>query len=44
MEEIYQDRARAKKKGEEASKFLNKFSWSNQIDHLLSEIDALYGE
>ena len=44
MEEIYQDRAKAKKKGEEASKFLNKFSWSNQIDHLLSEIDALYGE
>lgn len=44
MEEIYQDRAGAKKKGEEASKFLNKFSWSNQIDHLLSEIDALYGE
>ena len=43
MEEIYQDRAGARLRGVEAANFMSKFSWSNQIDHLLSEIDALYG-
>ena len=44
MEEIYQDRIGARQRGIEAANFLSKFSWSNQIDHLLSEIDALYGD
>lgn len=44
MEDIYQNRGEAATKGAEAAKFLCKFSWSNQIDRLLYEIDALYGE
>lgn len=44
MEEIYQNRGEAVKKGAEAANFLTKFSWSKQIDRLLYEIDALYGE
>jgi glycosyltransferase involved in cell wall biosynthesis len=44
MEEIYQDRTGARRRGVKATNFISKFSWSNQIDHLLSEIDALYGE
>ena len=43
MEEIYQDRASARLRGVEAANFMSNLSWSNQIDHLLSEIDALYG-
>jgi glycosyltransferase involved in cell wall biosynthesis len=43
MEEIYQDRVGAHLRGVEAANFMSKFSWSSQIDHLLSEIDALYG-
>ena len=42
MEEIYKDRAEARRRGMKAAKFLSKFSWSNQIDSLLYEIDALY--
>jgi glycosyltransferase involved in cell wall biosynthesis len=43
MEEIYQDRTEARHRGAEATSFMSRFTWSNQIDHLLSEIDALYG-
>ena len=42
MEEIYQDRNEAKRRGGKAAYFLANFSWSNQIDRLLSQIDALY--
>jgi glycosyltransferase involved in cell wall biosynthesis len=42
MEEIYQDQTEAHLRGAEAANFLSNFTWSNQIDHLLSEIDALY--
>jgi len=42
MEEIYSNRQEALRRGEEASLFLKSFSWTNQVDRLLSEIDALY--
>jgi glycosyltransferase involved in cell wall biosynthesis len=42
MEEIYQDRVEAARRGAKAAEFLANFSWSNQIDRLLSQIDALY--
>jgi glycosyltransferase involved in cell wall biosynthesis len=44
MEEIYQNRIEARQRGMKAAEFLSKFSWSTQIEHLLSEIDALYEE
>ena len=42
MEYIYQNRAEAAGKGANAANFLANFSWANQIDRLLSQIDALY--
>ncbi|MBT3989404.1 MAG: glycosyltransferase family 4 protein [Rhodospirillaceae bacterium] len=42
MEDIYQDQTEAGRRGEKAAAFLANFSWANQIDRLLSQIDALY--
>jgi len=42
MEEIYQNPNEAVHRGTNAADFLANFSWANQIDRLLSEIDALY--
>ena len=42
MEEIYGDRAEAKRRGDAAATFLQSLSWSNQIDRLISEIEGLY--
>tara|TARA_B100000315_G_C14587217_1_gene593690 strand:+ start:2358 stop:3548 length:1191 start_codon:yes stop_codon:yes gene_type:complete len=42
MEEIYSNRDEAKRRGDKAAAFLRNLSWSNQIDRLLTEIDALY--
>ena len=44
MEEIYADRAESQRRGALAANFLSDFSWANQIDRLLSQIDALYEE
>jgi len=42
MEEIYADRDEARRRGDKAAAFLRTLSWSNQIDRLINEIDALY--
>ena len=42
MEDIYLYRTKALEKGLEAARFMKSFSWSMQVDHLISEIDALY--
>ena len=42
MEEIYCNGSEAQRRGVEAELYLKSFSWTNQVDRLLSEIDALY--
>ena len=42
MEEIFLNRDDAVARGKIAAEFMKKFSWSIQVDHLISEIDALY--
>lgn len=41
LEEIYNDREEAARRGAAAARFMRGFSWEKQIDKLIGEIDAL---
>jgi glycosyltransferase involved in cell wall biosynthesis len=41
LEAIYQDRAEARRRGQAANAFMQGWSWRNQIDTLLTELDRL---